>query len=51
MKCRTRPIRGQASQDEADALRDEGIDFSPLPPFLTRDRIDARATRVSGATR
>jgi hypothetical protein len=32
-----RPIRGQASKDEADALRDEGIDFTPLPPFLTRD--------------
>ena len=33
----SRPIRGQASKDEADALRDEGIDFTPLPPFLTRD--------------
>ena len=33
-----RPIRGQASKDEADALRDEGIDFTPLPPFLTRDQ-------------
>ena len=32
-----RPIRGQASKDEAEALRDEGIDFTPLPPFLTRD--------------
>jgi hypothetical protein len=32
-----RPIRGQASKDEADALRDEGIDFTALPPFLTRD--------------
>ncbi len=32
-----RPIRGHASKDEADALRDEGIDFTPLPPFLTRD--------------
>jgi hypothetical protein len=32
-----RPIRGQASKDDADALREEGIDFSPLPPFLTRD--------------
>jgi hypothetical protein len=32
-----RPIRGQASKDEADALRDEGIDFASLPPFLTRD--------------
>jgi hypothetical protein len=32
-----RPIRGQASKQEADALREEGIDFTPLPPFLTRD--------------
>ena len=32
-----RPIRGQASKDEAEALREEGIDFAPLPPFLTRD--------------
>jgi hypothetical protein len=34
----SRPIRGQASKDEADALRDEGIEFTPLPPFLTRDQ-------------
>jgi hypothetical protein len=33
-----RPIRGQASKDDADALREEGIDFTPLPPFLTRDQ-------------
>ena len=33
-----RAIRGQASPDEADALREEGIDFAPLPPFLTEDR-------------
>jgi hypothetical protein len=32
-----RPIRGQASKDDAEALREEGIDFSALPPFLTRD--------------
>ena len=32
-----RAIRGQASKDEADALRDEGIDFASLPPFLTHD--------------
>jgi len=32
-----RAIRGQASPDEAEALRDEGIDFAALPPFLTRD--------------
>ncbi len=32
-----RAIRGQASSDEAEALREEGIDFTPLPPFLTRD--------------
>ena len=29
-----RPIRGQASPEEAEALRDEGIEFSPVPPFL-----------------
>ncbi len=33
----SRPIRGQASKDEADALREEGIDFTTLPPILTRD--------------
>ena len=32
-----RPIRGQASKDEAEALREEGIDFTLLPPLLTRD--------------
>jgi hypothetical protein len=32
-----RGIRGQATSEEADALRDEGIDFMSLPPFLTRD--------------
>ena len=32
-----RPIRGQASKEESEALADEGIDFSPLPDFLTRD--------------
>ena len=32
-----RPIRGQASKDDADALREEGIDFAALPSFLTRD--------------
>jgi hypothetical protein len=32
-----RPIRGQASADEAEALREEGIDFAALPPFLTED--------------
>ncbi len=32
-----RAIRGQASPAEAQALRDEGIDFAPLPPFLTPD--------------
>ncbi len=33
-----RAIRGQASPEEADSLREEGIDFAPLPPFLTEDR-------------
>ena len=33
-----RSIRGQASKEEAEALREEGIDFASLPPFLTGDR-------------
>jgi hypothetical protein len=32
-----RSIRGQASREEAQALSEEGIEFSQLPPFLTRD--------------
>ena len=32
-----RAIRGQATRDEAEALRDEGIDFLSLPSALTRD--------------
>jgi hypothetical protein len=32
-----RPIRGQASKEESEALQEEGIDFASLPPFLTRD--------------
>jgi hypothetical protein len=32
-----RPIRGQASKEESEALLEEGIDFASLPPFLTRD--------------
>jgi hypothetical protein len=32
-----RSIRGQATRDEADELRDEGIDFMSLPNILTRD--------------
>jgi hypothetical protein len=32
-----RAIRGQASAEEAKALRDEGIDFAPIPPVLTGD--------------
>jgi hypothetical protein len=32
-----RPIRGQASPDDAKALHDEGIDFSSVPPFLLPD--------------
>ena len=32
-----RPIRGQASAEEAQALDDEGIAFSPVPPFLLPD--------------
>ena len=32
-----RAIRGQASRDEAQALSEEGIDFTSLPSFLTND--------------
>ena len=32
-----RSIRGQASREEAEALSEEGIDFSQLPPILTRN--------------
>jgi hypothetical protein len=32
-----RGIRGQATPDEADGLREEGIEFMSLPAFLTRD--------------
>ena len=32
-----RSIRGQASREEAEALAEEGIDFSQLPPILTRN--------------
>ena len=33
----TRSIRGKASREEAEALTEEGIEFSQLPPILTRD--------------
>ena len=32
-----RGIRGQATSEEADALREEGIEFMSLPNILTRD--------------
>jgi hypothetical protein len=32
-----RGIRGQATHDEAEELRDEGIEFMSLPSALTRD--------------
>jgi hypothetical protein len=32
-----RSIRGQATREEADELRDEGIDFMSLPNILTRN--------------
>jgi hypothetical protein len=32
-----RGIRGQATSEEADALREEGIEFMSLPSILTRD--------------
>lgn len=34
----SRSIRGQATNEEADQLRDEGIDFLSLPNFLTREK-------------
>ena len=33
-----RPIRGQASAEEAEALNDEGIEFASVPPFLLPDQ-------------
>ena len=32
-----RGIRGQATSEEAEALREEGIDFMSLPAILSRD--------------
>jgi hypothetical protein len=32
-----RAIRGTATADEAKALADEGVDFAPIPPILSRD--------------
>jgi hypothetical protein len=32
-----RAIRGKATAEEAEALRDEGIEFAPLPDFLAAD--------------
>ena len=32
-----RSIRGKASREEAESLAEEGIDFSQLPPILTRE--------------
>jgi hypothetical protein len=32
-----RAIRGQATREDAEELREEGIDFMSLPSFLTRD--------------
>lgn len=32
-----RPIRGVASAEEAQELADEGVEFAPIPPILTRD--------------
>ena len=33
-----RAIRGQASREEAESLRDEGIEFALLPPILTSEQ-------------
>jgi hypothetical protein len=32
-----RGIRGQATHEEADALREEGIEFMSVPDLFTRD--------------
>ena len=32
-----RAIRGTATADEAKELADEGVDFAPIPPILSRD--------------
>jgi hypothetical protein len=32
-----RSIRGRATKEDADALKEEGIEFATLPPFLTQD--------------
>jgi hypothetical protein len=32
-----RAIRGVATADEAKELADEGVDFAPIPPILSRD--------------
>ncbi len=32
-----RPIRGKASREEAEALLDEGIEFTALPPSITSE--------------
>jgi len=32
-----RAIRGEATADEARELIDEGVDFAPIPPILSRD--------------
>ena len=32
-----RAIRGEATPDEARELFDEGVDFAPIPPLLTRE--------------
>ncbi len=32
-----RAIRGQASPEEAQELREEGIEFASLPPLLTSE--------------
>jgi len=32
-----RAIRGRATKEDAEALKDEGIEFQTIPPFLTGD--------------
>ena len=46
-----RAIRGQASRDEAQALTDEGIEFTSLPSFLPAIPTDRRrAVRRAGSS-
>src|ERR1700681_3569705 len=45
-----RGIRGQATREEADELRDEGIDFMSLPSALSRPELTTVAVLPDPAT-